>query len=316
MKKNIITITCVIMLIPLLCACSKTSENVENEQTAVEETTVDAKGLIFASEDLGDAFAQFEGLMENAETTEEKEEIETYMNEYFLEDLNGFYYFFKPEKQSNAVSDSRTIYIKSKDEVYIIPYTEQELRDKNLELDDIPQIENSEIYRYHITDVSTKSSDSTNSYQAKVVFKSDYIGVNDEINILNSVYIACYADSNPLTYNAYGYFADLLNPDENWYNENKDSVIVGYSFRYCRDEDEAYALKAKRDEEDKDFGEPKKKAEPAIGMTKSEIENSSWGEPDKKNIDEYEWGTEEQWVYGNKGYIYFEDDKVTAIQHR
>ena len=55
---------------------------------------------------------------------------------------------------------------------------------------------------------------------------------------------------------------------------------------------------------------------PAIGMTKDEVLNSSWGSPDKKNIDEYEWGTEEQWVYGGRGYIYFEDDIVTAIQHR
>ena len=57
-------------------------------------------------------------------------------------------------------------------------------------------------------------------------------------------------------------------------------------------------------------------AEPAIGMTKSEVITGAWGEPDKKNIDEYEWGTEEQWVYDGKGYVYFEDGIVTAIQHR
>ena len=58
------------------------------------------------------------------------------------------------------------------------------------------------------------------------------------------------------------------------------------------------------------------KQNPAIGMTKSEILKSTWGEPDKKNIDEYEWGIEEQWVYDGRGYIYFEDGIVTGIQHR
>lgn len=51
-------------------------------------------------------------------------------------------------------------------------------------------------------------------------------------------------------------------------------------------------------------------------MTESEVVNGAWGYPDKKNIDEYEWGTHEQWVYDGKGYVYFEDGIVTAIQHR
>lgn len=51
-------------------------------------------------------------------------------------------------------------------------------------------------------------------------------------------------------------------------------------------------------------------------MTKEEIERSTWGYPDSKNIDEYAWGTHEQWVYKNKGYIYFEDGIVTLIQKR
>ena len=62
--------------------------------------------------------------------------------------------------------------------------------------------------------------------------------------------------------------------------------------------------------------EEEKNAEPAIGMTKEEVINGLWGEPDKKNIDEYEWGIEEQWVYENRGYVYFEDGIVTGIQHR
>lgn len=56
--------------------------------------------------------------------------------------------------------------------------------------------------------------------------------------------------------------------------------------------------------------------DPKIGMNKKEIESSTWGYPDKKNSDTYSWGTREQWVYKNKGYIYFENGKVTSISER
>lgn len=56
--------------------------------------------------------------------------------------------------------------------------------------------------------------------------------------------------------------------------------------------------------------------DPAIGMTKSQLENITWGSPSKKNVDEYDFGTYEQWVYPGKGYIYLEDGIVTSISYR
>ena len=53
--------------------------------------------------------------------------------------------------------------------------------------------------------------------------------------------------------------------------------------------------------------------EPKIGMTANEVENSTWGRPDKINKDTYSWGTTEQWVYGNGRYIYFRNGKVSSI---
>ena len=53
---------------------------------------------------------------------------------------------------------------------------------------------------------------------------------------------------------------------------------------------------------------------PQVGMTAEEVINTSWGEPDKKNITEAYYGTHEQWVYRGKGYVYFEDGVVTAVQ--
>lgn len=56
-----------------------------------------------------------------------------------------------------------------------------------------------------------------------------------------------------------------------------------------------------------------KKNDPQIGMTTEEVLKSNWGEPSKKNIDTYEWGIKEQWVYSNNRYIYFTDGVVTSI---
>ena len=51
-------------------------------------------------------------------------------------------------------------------------------------------------------------------------------------------------------------------------------------------------------------------------MTEEEIISGMWGSPKRKNKDEYSWGTEEQWVYPSRGYIYFKNGIVTSIQHR
>lgn len=56
------------------------------------------------------------------------------------------------------------------------------------------------------------------------------------------------------------------------------------------------------------------KVPPAIGMTASEVRESSWGGPDKINKTTYEFGVHEQWVYSNYRYVYLEDDIVTTIQ--
>lgn len=56
---------------------------------------------------------------------------------------------------------------------------------------------------------------------------------------------------------------------------------------------------------------------PRIGMTKSEVEQSSWGKPSEINRTTTQYGVREQWVYRGTSktkYIYFEDGIVTAIQ--
>lgn len=53
--------------------------------------------------------------------------------------------------------------------------------------------------------------------------------------------------------------------------------------------------------------------DPVIGMTAENLEQSTWGYPNNKNITETASHTKEQWVY-DQGYIYLTDGIVTAIQ--
>ena len=51
-------------------------------------------------------------------------------------------------------------------------------------------------------------------------------------------------------------------------------------------------------------------------MTASEVRKTLWGEPDKINKDTYSWGTTEQWVYYNYGYVYLKNGIVTSVSQR
>lgn len=58
------------------------------------------------------------------------------------------------------------------------------------------------------------------------------------------------------------------------------------------------------------------KTAPMIGMTADEVRDSVWGSPEKINSTETAYGTREQWVYPDRGYVYLKDGVVTSIQHR
>lgn len=51
-----------------------------------------------------------------------------------------------------------------------------------------------------------------------------------------------------------------------------------------------------------------------IGMTPDMV-RMSWGDPKRVNRTIYTFGVHEQWVYGSRNYVYFEDGKVTTIQN-
>jgi hypothetical protein len=53
----------------------------------------------------------------------------------------------------------------------------------------------------------------------------------------------------------------------------------------------------------------------SIGMTPKEAIHTSWCFPGKKNTTETAGHIREQWVYPGRGYLYFDNDRLTAIQN-
>ena len=72
---------------------------------------------------------------------------------------------------------------------------------------------------------------------------------------------------------------------------------------------------AKNREELRKEKEKKKQRGVNIGMTKQQVLDSMWGEPEKINKTTTAYGTSEQWVYPNNNYLYFENGILTAIQN-
>jgi hypothetical protein len=52
-----------------------------------------------------------------------------------------------------------------------------------------------------------------------------------------------------------------------------------------------------------------------IGMTQEEAIKSSWGKPERVNRTTRRSGVHEQWVYGGRNYLYFENGILTTIQN-
>ena len=79
------------------------------------------------------------------------------------------------------------------------------------------------------------------------------------------------------------------------------------------DEEKTTALNLKKlDAEEKK--EARKKGV-NVGMTKAQALASSWGKPQSINTTTSAYGNREQWVYGGRSYLYFENGILTTIQN-
>lgn len=103
-----------------------------------------------------------------------------------------------------------------------------------------------------------------------------------------------------------------INPEYSGFHSEE---ISGYCLEYFGSKDEwqrQYNDFIEREAKLLDM--PMHKERPEIGMTETEVIQTSWGLPEEKNRTETANGISEQWVYSDNRYVYFEDGVVTAIQ--
>lgn len=75
------------------------------------------------------------------------------------------------------------------------------------------------------------------------------------------------------------------------------------------------AAKAIEAAEIKKLASEKRRRGVSIGMSKEDVLASSWGRPASVNRTSTQYGTQEQWVYGDGNYLYFKNGVLTAIQN-
>jgi hypothetical protein len=67
---------------------------------------------------------------------------------------------------------------------------------------------------------------------------------------------------------------------------------------------------------EKEIARVKALPNPRIGMTAKTVrEKTNWGAPESINRTGGSWGVHEQWVYGGRSYLYFENGKLTSWQN-
>ncbi|MCM3719181.1 DUF2845 domain-containing protein [Fictibacillus phosphorivorans] len=108
------------------------------------------------------------------------------------------------------------------------------------------------------------------------------------------------------------------------YNGVRSKEIIAFANKYLT-KDEWQQLYAEERKWDQRFARANARSEqekknqaskplPTIGMTTDEVLNSQWGEPEDINKTITAYGTDEQWVYPNFKYLYFEDGILVTIQ--
>lgn len=299
MKKRIIALLISLGIVSLTACSSNSEANIVEEKTVlqqIEEAETYDEITSFLSEELG---------------TEEQEALEAKVIEYICNNMNGFYYHIY-ELYETFYDDYKAVYVNGQEAIYFVPMTEEGLEELGMSLEELPDLDDSELYKYNI--VGAEVTEVSDERKMVMTLSSAFINGTAEDDRWNETRLYLSEDKFSID----GYFADETTEIGKYTADNYLYPTVLYKSFFSSIEDaESFAVAQKKAwdkwEAEK---EANKNKEPEIGMTESEVVNGAWGYPDKKNIDEYESGTKEQWVYDGKGYVYFEDGIVTSIQHR
>ena len=161
--------------------------------------------------------------------------------------------------------------------------------------------------KYILTNVTIDTKDYYDTFNIMGVYSSYDEAVNESVEKWVNIYKAESRAAHEFNWNELS--GDVIN--KVIVNNNE---FLNFYIKYKND---IYYKKSDSEtiSDTSSSNETSKKKSPYIGMTASEVESSTWGSPNKINKDTYSWGTKEQWVY-SRGYIYFENGRVTSISER
>ena len=229
--------------------------------------------------------------------------------------INGIYYYNKYYASGTMgyrdygyhIEEKIAVYMNNENEIYIIPISDNQLIN-NDNLDQIPKMDNSNKYKYSI--------DKWNAYDS--TWQAGYNCISLELTDLNynfSLNIK-YAENNGFI-EIYGQTPGQKDKSE----YNKDNIPYGGKYYKSEDESLKYAQSeyeglSQKLEDEQNKNEELANSIPKVGMSASEVRKTKWGSPDKINKDTYAWGTTEQWVYDDYGYVYLENGIVTTVSER
>jgi len=164
---------------------------------------------------------------------------------------------------------------------YIYDINLNAFADKDIKFEDIP-LDSKEKYKYKIVETRLQSND-----------EEIYLKAISEDSSKNEFHMF------------FQYYSNISNALYVYVGRGNYYYVYDYYY------DENVALSIARAE-----AKSSETKVPYIGMTSSQVKKSTWGTPDKINKDTYSWGTVEQWVYKNRGYIYIRNGVVTSISER
>ena len=264
----------------------------------------------------------------NYRTTDYDNLIRQGLEDFIIKKISGNYYFRSenisgvstymknkfPDKYKNE-ADDRTIYVKNKEEIYITPFSEEYLKEKNIKLADLATIENNHLYKYKLESIKLNNDEIIINFSSYYI-EEKYGSLADDH--YKTIQFKIYLDEEK--YLIDGFCSDMITINDDITNEK-------YTLKSGLSKTRTYYSSLKRAEEIRDKNIEKrnqdaaernkiKNSKPTIGMTASEVRQSKWGYPDRINKDTYSWGTHEQWVYDHYGYVYLENGIVRSVSER
>ncbi len=292
-------------LILLLSACSgeKAGKESENTESSVESEILILETLL-KEKKYEDVLIKMETLHLSESETDKVKEVGTKLVDQLIKE-NNFEFL---DSKYNRIR----INVKRDDWNKVVKFVEQE---NELFLDEMEQAVRS------------------NDFQKVQEIYENEKTLKDNVEFSAMYNYALYLQTDQNSYKASGALALAVDPS--YSGRMRDEIVAGVTntsyanplsfgpismddWKYIDGEYRRNLANMERiadgEKERKERIESARGKNPTLGMTYDEVKASLWGEPYDINRTVTQYGTHEQWVYGNGQYLYFDDGILTSFQ--